>query len=312
MNGAALVQLALKTMACTQKQLADKLKVSPTQVSLWKKGEYISAEMEDALKGIVGIGDMDPSFVQAAGSVEDALKWQRLIKYLAEVAYSSDESGYETPPLQDDLEQLCADTFQILPALGVTIPSKFPEEIDFEALENDEDIDAGENLYSDIIFSIFKSLTDVYGFYAAYIHDLLSMDGLGLESTEAMNIPHCLLELAATKIEVPQEFAQEFSNFKIEVERNYMHWLDVVKLAAFRAGVPLKVELMQMVRDSHDLLGHTAEAECLGFNNNCLHPDIYMNELLIGMRAIHQALPAIMKKLGIYDEFQLDESKLRR
>jgi hypothetical protein len=35
-----------------------------------------------------------------------------------------------------------------------------------------------------------------------------------------------------------------------------------------------------------------------------------MNELLIGMRVIHQVLPAIMKKLGIEDEFKLDESDL--
>jgi hypothetical protein len=34
-----------------------------------------------------------------------------------------------------------------------------------------------------------------------------------------------------------------------------------------------------------------------------------MDELLRGMRVIHQVLPAIMKKLGM-DEFELDESKL--
>ena len=34
-----------------------------------------------------------------------------------------------------------------------------------------------------------------------------------------------------------------------------------------------------------------------------------MNELLSGMRIIHQALPAIMKKLGIND-FTLDDSNL--
>jgi hypothetical protein len=30
------------------------------------------------------------------------------------------------------------------------------------------------------------------------------------------------------------------------------------------------------------------------------------DELLVGMRTIHQVLPAIMKKLGIHDEFKLE------
>jgi hypothetical protein len=56
---------------------------------------------------------------------------------------------------------------------------------------------------------------------------------------------------------------------------------------------------------------HTAEAEALGFNAARLHPDIYMNELLQGMRIIHQVLPAIMKKLGMDEQdFALDRSEL--
>lgn len=66
-----------------------------------------------------------------------------------------------------------------------------------------------------------------------------------------------------------------------------------------------------MVNDDNDSLGHTAEAEALGFNTARLHPDIYMNELLQGMRSIHQVLPAIMKKLGMDEkDFTLDRSEL--
>jgi hypothetical protein len=48
--------------------------------------------------------------------------------------------------------------------------------------------------------------------------------------------------------------------------------------------------------------------ESIGFNSSRLNPDIYMDELLCGMRMIHQVLPA-MKKLGTED-FKLDESEL--
>jgi len=36
-----LIKLALKIMSCSQKELASQLGVSPTQISKWKKGEYM-------------------------------------------------------------------------------------------------------------------------------------------------------------------------------------------------------------------------------------------------------------------------------
>ena len=44
------IELALSTLGCSQKELAVRLQVSPTQISKWKKGEYMSSEMEDRIK----------------------------------------------------------------------------------------------------------------------------------------------------------------------------------------------------------------------------------------------------------------------
>jgi transcriptional regulator with XRE-family HTH domain len=312
---AALVELALKTLSCSQKELALRLGVSPTQISKWKSGEHMSDEMEEKIRAIVNIGEKDPRFVVWAGSLEDANKWEKLIRLLADLALLSDETGYDTYPLKDEEDLLCWHTFYVLREMGVEIPKKFPQEldVDYDSVDDDE---IGslfeENCYSDLIDKIYKSLTNVYGFYAAYISELIDDDELELIDTPACNVESCLMELAACKIEVGQELAPRFREFKRRLMKEYEEWITIVKDKAFRAGIPLRAELLGIVYDSDEELGQEAERESLGFNSSRVHPDIYMNELLCGMRVIHQVLPAIMKKLGIEEEqFQLDESELQ-
>lgn len=167
-----------------------------------------------------------------------------------------------------------------------------------------------ENPYSALIYSIYKSLNNVYGFYAAYVYELIYDDELDLMDTRACNIDSGLMALAACKIDVDEQFAPNARKFKYETMRDYEEWLTIVKDRAFRAGIPLRAELLRLVYDSDDELEQDADTESLGFNASRIHPDIYMNELLVGMRTIHQILPAIMKKLEI-DDFELDTSQLR-
>lgn len=317
MDSQALIELATKHLSCTQKELANQLGVSPTQISKWKKGEYISSEMRENFKKLLNIDELHPEFILMAGSLEDAKKWDHLIHILADLAYACAETGYDTEPLQDDFQLLSWHTFNTLKQLGLTPPFSFPTELDldYENLDEVEHEIFMENIenhpISHLIWNIFLAVNDVYGFYAAYIAEIIDDESLDLFETDAVNIEPCLIELAACKIDISIEIAPNFNKFRYETLENYKEWLNIVKEKAFRANIPLRAELLNLVYDSQDELSHEAEAESLSINERRIHPDIYMNELLVGMRTLHQVLPVIMKKLEIYDEFKLDQSDFR-
>lgn len=314
MQSRAFVELALTELSCTQNELARQLKVSPTQITKWKQGEHMSSDMKEKLRELLKIGEKLPEFVMWAGSLEAATKWENLIRLLAEHAEEHSETGYDTPPLIDELELLCWNTFDTLRKMGVALPRQFPSvlDIDFEAEEEELWDRIDEDPIASLIAKIFESFTNVYGFYQAYVYSLIVDDELGFDDDETENIEPCLLDLAASKLDSDiGEIATRFKDFQYEVNSEYTKWLNTLKDKAFRAGAPLRAELLNMVNQSNDELGFEAERQALGLNASRLHPDVYMDEILRGMRIIHQVLPAIMKKLGMDgQDFSLDTSEL--
>lgn len=313
-NSSELILVALLLLKCNQKTLAKKLGVSATQITKWKSGEYMSIDMREKVEGMLDLKGMPPNMVLMSGSVENATEWMSLIYHLAGLANEGSETGYITTPLSDEgeLELLGWSTFYTLSEMGVTLPSSFPDELKKINKIYDDDCDEVhyviiDNPYASLIYNIYLKLNDVYGFYAAYINEIMCNEELDLFDTEAAEIESCLIELAASKLDEEEvELAANFLSFRYKTKKNFEKWLMVVKLSAIQHNVPLRAEMLDMVYQSPGALGHAAERESLGFNKDQLHPDIYMNELLVGMRTINAVLPHILKKLDIKD-FDLGE-----
>jgi transcriptional regulator with XRE-family HTH domain len=282
MYAAELVEIALTTLKCSQKELAVRLSVSPTQVTKWKNGEHISSEMEKRLRALSKIGEADPDLVLWAGSVKAAQQWREVMKSLADSADNGAETGYHTPPLeeaQDDdmtLDILCGHTVLALNAMGVAPPKTFPADLK-DALSSEDTWEIfEENPYTNLIGDIYAAYVDVYGFFAAFVMELLEDDDGLVDGFD--DLEPCLMSLAATKLEeVDLAFAPNFRKFKYETEKDYKKWMTKLKRHAIRTGTPLRAEIMDLVYEDHDTLSRTAEAQSFGFNDNKSAPG-YLHE----------------------------------
>jgi transcriptional regulator with XRE-family HTH domain len=306
----ALVQLALDGLKCTQKELAQRMGVTPGQISKWKSGEYIANEQEKKLAVFAGIGERHPEVVLSAGSIADSDRWDRLINILAEDELNDVEGiGSNTFALLDEDGYLVLFLFQTLQDMGVAIPRPFPVELDFDyrdAADDDHCTAFGEAMSANklvaLIRRIFESLSDLRGFYDAFIQDLvLSGDEELYEAGHQIELN--LLGLAAAKLNnADPELAPNFRSFQRQEKSQQIEWLSDLKEVAMRKSIPLKAELLDLVYKPTELLMEADEAELSEENSTRLHPDIYINELLVGMREIRAALPAIQKALKIKTE----------
>lgn len=309
MASANLILLALRSRACSQKELAGELGVSAAQVSKWKSGEYMSLEMQRKLKVIAEIGDRDPDVVYWTGCNEQADKWYGLIKHLASEASTHSDCSYVPYPLLEDEEFMVWKVLHSLTAAGMSIPEQFPQEIDFDYnCDYEGNIDRFEvlyygNAYSSLIYRALKALAQLFDFYRAYVRNIIDNDRLKLFDSPACNIEPGLFDMAVVKtVKDDSSLLLNIKQFRSETLTNYRDWFELVKHRAIEHSIPLKAELMDFINDEPELLAHKAEAEALGFNSGRLHPDIYMNEILESQRVIRRVLPVICQKLGICDD----------
>jgi hypothetical protein len=311
------IDAALRTLSCSESYLTRRLGVSGVQMMKWRNGEAVSPDVAQKLRKLICNEPATPELVSWAGSIEDAAKWDRLIRYLVQDDRESARTEAEAEYLQDDLGSLCVRLSRILTDMGIEPPNGFPKDLDSyfgpdqdgaaNKIEREHSESSDElwevietNPYSATINAILHSMNNVWGFYAEHIQRLTD-DGDCPLCAEQDSIEEHLLELAACKIETNENFAPRAIQFKARVLRDYQVWLTAVKRAAYRAHAPLTAELLNLVDHKPTRVTCFAQAERLGSSRIPSHPDHYMDELLTGMKAIHRVLPAILKRLQITD-----------
>lgn len=241
--------------------------------------------------------------------------WSKIIKFLADFAKNESETGFDTVPLIDELNFLVLDVGSIMQDIGLPLPQIIPVElqkIDFDNFYGLNDYDdmmceknwflLQDNIYTSTIEEMFLNLNDIYGYYAAYISKLFYSpkfkDDPEIDELD-FSISSYLLSLAATNLENIK--TSEFENFRYKILASVKNLILTLKNKCIEQNIPLSVELMDFISVDHGQLGHEAEAEPLGLNDYRVHPDIYMNEILIGLKNIERRQLLIMKKLGIDD-----------
>ena len=288
-NSKALVNLALKQLGCSQKDLAERLGVSAGQLSKWKNyGDYMSQEVENKIKTICHIGELPAEFVLRFGSVKNATKWDEFLHHIAQ--YSLDDCGSSYPALylQDyDHNNTSSYICEILETLSVDLP--------LEAPSIDDDV-VFEEPYVEVIRAILEAYISINDFFYAYFQDLLIA-----ESTFEimMEMETNFLNLAACKATLDTTVAPNLPSFQGEWLRYYRDKISEIKYKAVQSNEPLREELMKLVTEPTAKLSGDAERQVWGLNVDQIHPDIYTNEILMGMRTLNKFLPALMEKLEI-------------
>ena len=153
-------------------------------------------------------------------------------------------------------------------------------------------------------------MVDIVAFHDEFITPLVFSDATTDDLLE-LDRELCLeyTSLAAVKSSLNPNIAVKAAPFRKECLTFFAQKLTEFKKVAIALNLPLKVELMDLVTKDTGTLSDTVTFEALGVKAN-IHPDVYMNELLVGMRVIHQVLPAILEKIGLLGDFELDEAAI--
>lgn len=295
---AHLIKLALQLLSCSQQQLATMLSVSPTQITKWKQNEYMSIEMEEKIRELIGIGTLNPIFILSFLSTEKAKNWIELIIAITRKA-EKEYSNKLAPLSNQEIETITAQFLEALYDLNYPLPIPYPDKLD--SFIQDDDIRhhllnewTENNDFCALIHQFFSSFLRTYGFYTEHIENIKNTFPTSPLSDAIAELKAQIAHLSIINSHSILQSLPSFYEYQTRTQEYCTDLLNSIKKEAFKRHFSLDVELMDLLDNSSPNLEknaqHTPEKQ---------HPDIYMDEMLQHMRFMRAALTAILEKLEI-------------
>lgn len=295
-----LIEAAIKEQKCSQKELAEMLDVSSAQISKWKNNEHISFEMQNKLLSMANI-EMDLlRSVEWSGSVKNAKLWNEVVELIGKNKNFANESGFEIEMLENPDYQLTDIVTYGLSEAGIIAPEVLFD--DMEGLERESLWDlTNQNDFLKMIKRLIGEYSSLYGFYMMHIENLINEEVFEDKEWQlAFDLD--LILLALVKCGENKYAGKDFKLFEMQTIARFEKIIGDIKATAFENGIPLSSELNGLIEKDAEMLESESEDKFTGKMGKMIHPDIYMNELILGTRAINAILPLICNKLDISDE----------
>lgn len=319
-----LIEFALKMLECNQKELAIKLEVSQSQITMWKKGESISLASMKKICDLLAISEVAAENLDIVEAVHGIKNYEAWISYIISVIHRN-VNATESP-----VDIMCADSISEHPShvaanaleafvkCGVKFPNVLPdvivqlsevdlESIDYDLLETLEDQEESNTHYQ-LISSFTHALTAYLSVFIQLENESDCEDIDQFNQVEWSIINHAayraiqLAEHTSLSQEILKVANYEAGNSGIKLREN----IDTLKKVLFKKSSPITVDLGMILTESpQDIiehLNHVAEEKAFGFGEPPLHPDIYMNELLVNSRKQTAMLTEIYQALGLHNE----------
>lgn len=304
-----LILLALKKLDCSQKELGKMLDVSPTQISLWKKGESMSENKISSLKIILSISDSSEDedlLNHVNGDKIEYKRWLNFFKAIARDASEDIESMTVTVVESDgrDIEDCIIPSFLYsCERSGFKLPQKLPDYIpvDFSA-DSKFDEKINDRIYNEpftkIIRATFSAMVSIEDYHGLFLSDLTDdFDNLEISmNTTSYSFIRGVKEYARDMI--TNENMPTFQEYFNEIYKLMKSQINLVKKLSFEKNVPIKTEFMDFITEDLDHLYDVCEQNHFRMKRS-IHPDIYMNELIVTGRENNKLLKAIAEKLDI-------------